>query len=76
MESEFQECFDLEVIKTIYTKVFKRGGHSKNLLQTGSERVRNRKDVIRTQCSLLGRGMNVLDAYYGRGENAKDVART
>ena len=54
----------------------KRGGRSKNLLQTGQERVRNCKDVITTQCSLLGLCMNVLEAWHGRGENAKDVAWT
>ena len=34
-ESELQECFELQVIKTIYTKVFKCGGRSKNLLRMG-----------------------------------------
>ena len=35
-ESELQKCFDLKVIKTIYTKVsIKRRGRSKNLLHTG-----------------------------------------
>ena len=35
-ESELQKHFDLEVIKTIYTKVsIKRGGRGKNLLRMG-----------------------------------------
>ena len=46
------------------------------MVGTYCERSRNPKDVVRTQCSLLGRGMNVVEAWYGRDENPMVVART
>ena len=46
------------------------------MVGTYCERSRNPKDVVRTQCSLLGRGMNVVEAWFGRDENSMVVART
>ena len=36
------------------------------MVRTYCERVRNRKDVAKTQCSLLERAINVLKAWYGQ----------
>ena len=46
------------------------------MVGTYCERNRNPKGVVRTQCSLLGRGMNVVEAWYGHDENPMVVART
>ena len=47
-----------------------------SVAETYCERSRNRKDVIRTQSSLLGRGISVIETWHGHGENAMVVART
>ena len=47
-----------------------------NAVGTYCERSRNPKDVVRTQCSLLGRGMNIVEAWYSRDHNPMVVART